>query len=234
MIGIYKITSPENYIYIGESKNIEKRFKSYRSLNCKKQYKLFRSLKEYGVSEHTFEILEECEFENLKCRERYWQDFYDVTGILGLNCLLTQCGEEKQIITEEVKKRISQTKTGQKYTKEHCENISKGNIGKKRSSESKKRISDSKKGKPSPRKGEKHTEETKASISASLLGIPLTEDRKLNISKGTKNKLKVINIITGELFDSIRDASNISGIEYRLLRRRLHSKNNDTDFIFLK
>ena len=35
MIGIYKITSPTKRIYIGQSINIEKRFKSYEKLNCK-------------------------------------------------------------------------------------------------------------------------------------------------------------------------------------------------------
>jgi len=32
MIGIYKITNPEGKIYIGLSKNIEKRFKNHKNL----------------------------------------------------------------------------------------------------------------------------------------------------------------------------------------------------------
>ena len=37
-IGIYKITSPSNKIYIGQSINIERRFKEYKTLkNCKFQ-----------------------------------------------------------------------------------------------------------------------------------------------------------------------------------------------------
>jgi len=35
MIGIYKITSPSNKVYIGQSINIEKRFKSYKRYDCK-------------------------------------------------------------------------------------------------------------------------------------------------------------------------------------------------------
>ena len=64
--GIYKITSPTGRVYIGESKDILKRWASYEKLNCEVQPKLHRSLIKYGVDEHTFEILELCEFENLK------------------------------------------------------------------------------------------------------------------------------------------------------------------------
>lgn len=59
MIGIYKITSPNNRIYIGQSWNIEKRFKNYEILDCKGQPKLYNSLKKYGPKNHKFEIIKE-------------------------------------------------------------------------------------------------------------------------------------------------------------------------------
>ena len=59
MIGVYKITSPTNKIYIGQSTNIEKRKKSYSKLKCKDQTKLYSSLIKYGWENHTFEIIEE-------------------------------------------------------------------------------------------------------------------------------------------------------------------------------
>ena len=37
MIGIYKITNPKGKIYIGQSINIENRFKVYKRYNCKGQ-----------------------------------------------------------------------------------------------------------------------------------------------------------------------------------------------------
>ena len=52
MIGIYKITSPTNKIYIGQSINIEKRFLNYNSINCKKQIRLYNSFKKYGFDKH--------------------------------------------------------------------------------------------------------------------------------------------------------------------------------------
>ena len=64
MIGIYKITSPNNNIYIGQSINIEKRFVQYKKLrSCCNQIKLYNSFVKYGVDNHIFEIIEECNIE---------------------------------------------------------------------------------------------------------------------------------------------------------------------------
>ena len=87
MIGIYKITNPKNKMYIGQSVNIEKRFKEYNSLNSKtkRQTKLWRSFLKYGVENHCFEIKEEVLVSELTDREGYWQDYYDAIHN-GLNC----------------------------------------------------------------------------------------------------------------------------------------------------
>ena len=90
MIGIYKITNPKSKIYIGQSIDIEKRFKQYQSLcNSKSQTKLYRSLNKYGVENHIFEIIEECDLDLLNEKERYYQEFYDCVN-KGLNCRLTK------------------------------------------------------------------------------------------------------------------------------------------------
>ena len=52
MIGIYKITSPSDRIYIGQSIDINKRFRKYYNLKCKQQPKLYNSLCKYGVDAH--------------------------------------------------------------------------------------------------------------------------------------------------------------------------------------
>ena len=89
MIGIYKITNLINKkVYIGQSTNIKKRWSDYKRLNCKGQPLLYRSLKKYGVENHKFEIITECDFENLNKFERYYQDIYNVCGKNGLNCKL--------------------------------------------------------------------------------------------------------------------------------------------------
>ena len=66
MIGIYKITSPSNKVYIGQSVNIQKRFRDYKSLkrSIKQQPRLYNSFVKYGVNNHLFEILSECTKKN--------------------------------------------------------------------------------------------------------------------------------------------------------------------------
>jgi group I intron endonuclease len=74
MIGIYRITSPTNKIYIGQSINIEKRWKYYNYIMG--QPKLCNSLLKYGIENHKFEIIEECTVEYLNERETYWKKYY--------------------------------------------------------------------------------------------------------------------------------------------------------------
>lgn len=94
MVGIYKITNPKGRIYIGQSVDIEKRRKNYKSVtNCKQQIILHNSLVKYGFSEHVFEVIEECSIEELNTRERYWQDYYNVL-LEGLNCKLTKTNDK--------------------------------------------------------------------------------------------------------------------------------------------
>ncbi len=124
MIGIYKITSPSNKVYIGQSVNINVRFKTYRfnKLNAvKEQIRLYRSLLKYGVDNHKFEVIEECDINDLNNRERYWQDFYNVLSNTGLNCKLQSTNELKSVHSTETKKKISLGNKGKIITDERKE-----------------------------------------------------------------------------------------------------------------
>lgn len=123
--GIYKITSPSGRVYIGQSRNIKGRFCSYKNLHSttKGQIKLFRSFKKHGVENHTFEIIEECEFEELNIKERYWQDFYNVLNG-GLNCHLTCTEILPHVMSEETKEKMRLAKLGNKASKETCKKLS--------------------------------------------------------------------------------------------------------------
>lgn len=107
--GIYKITSPSNRVYVGQSVNIRKRFIDYRCLSCKKQPGLFNSLSKHGVKNHIFEIIEECSKEVLNERERYWQDYFNVIKN-GLNCVLTESNGLPFVISENTRFLKSQSK----------------------------------------------------------------------------------------------------------------------------
>jgi group I intron endonuclease len=109
MIGIYKITSPSNKIYIGQSSNIETRWYHYERLNCKNQYKLYNSLQKYGWENHKFEIIEECNLEQLNEREIYWGVQYSVLCEDGLNLRL---GNGNGTFSKESKDKMSKAKKG--------------------------------------------------------------------------------------------------------------------------
>ena len=135
MIGIYKITSPSNKIYIGQSKDIERRFQQYQSNYCRTQIRLIHSFNKYGIDNHIFEILEECEKSELNIKERYYQDYYDVIGKQGLNCMLTNTDSLPRVFSEETRLKLTKAKTGVKFSQETKDKISKIHKGKKHSPE---------------------------------------------------------------------------------------------------
>lgn len=107
--GIYKITNPKGKVYIGQSENIYVRWEDYYKLSCNKQIKLYRSLKKYKPCNHIFEIIEECEFIKLNCRERYWQEYYNVLNKnKGLNLILTPC-ENKYSMPNTIRNKIKKS-----------------------------------------------------------------------------------------------------------------------------
>ena len=169
--GIYKIVSPSNRIYIGQGVNLYDRLIKYKNLQCKGQTRLYSSLLKYGWEEHTFEVIEECEIEQLNIRERYWQDFYDVISKNGLNCKLTSTDELKTIYSKESRQKMSESQKGKKVseeTKQKMRNSAKKgeehhNYGKTVSEETRKKISNANKGKKSSL-GLKRTEETKQKL----------------------------------------------------------------------
>lgn len=116
--GIYKITSPTGNIYIGQSVNIKYRWRQYRKLynNIKNQRILYRSFVKYGVDNHTFEVIEECDANLLNDREYYWQEHYNVLGNKGLNCVLVS--DSNSLVAGGIKqgKLVFNTETGVFYS----------------------------------------------------------------------------------------------------------------------
>ena len=78
MIGIYKITNKKNnHCYIGQSKNIEKRWSNHIYHDkSKDEYPLYRAFKKYGINNFIFEIIEECTLKELNEKEQYYIKLY--------------------------------------------------------------------------------------------------------------------------------------------------------------
>ena len=228
MIGIYKITSPSGKVYIGQSRDIERRFLQYKNKHCKLQVRLYNSFNKYGVKNHTFEIIEECEITNLNEREYYWQIKYDVLGSNGLNCLITNPKAKVRIISEETREKMSkaQSKRERKFGKDNP------NYGRKHPEETKKKIGDAQRGELNHmygKRGDKHH-----SYGTKMPNEAIVKRR--NTLKEKYKKLKyyempsakvVIDLYTGVFYYSITDLAKLLKIDNSYLGKRLKSKSKN-------
>lgn len=210
MVGIYKITSPSGKVYIGQSVNITKRKKNYSTLSdCKNQRRLYSSLVKYGFSEHIFEVVEECNLEELNIRERYWQDFYNVTENRGLNCLLTHTADKSGYCSKETAAKIGESNRGKKKpprTEAHRKNLSEALKGKSPSKEARKKMSDIRKSKTGP---------------GSLKGKYHPQARE------------VVDTATGTIYPTQKSAADAIGVRPGTLRAWLAGQNvNKSTMIF--
>ena len=225
MIGIYKITSPAGRIYIGQSTDIDYRFSSYKRLKCKPQLRIYNSFMKHGVDNHVFEIVEECSPESLNERERYWQDFYNVLGKEGLNCLLVSTDSLQRVLSDEMKLKISNSLTGFRHTEESRAKISKGLTGRPVSQETRFKISESNKNKH-------RSPETARKISEALKGRKIPKDviekrRKSQSGSNSAHARIVLNTENGVFCGCIKEAAECYGINKSTLNNFLigHRKN---------
>lgn len=83
MTGIYKITNLINdHCYIGQAVDIKRRWSEHRSVafnSSKNQYNyaIYRAIRKYGLDNFSFDVIEECEENQLNEKEKYWIEFYN-------------------------------------------------------------------------------------------------------------------------------------------------------------
>lgn len=136
MVGIYKITTPSNYLYIGQSMNIKKRWNDHKWPNKKSISLISRSVKKYGYKNHIFQMVHELPIDidkkTLSIYESFYMNAYREAGIKLINIADSKESNYGYVPSE-------------KTRKEHSEKL---------------------KGRPSHRKGTTHTDESKAKIKA--------------------------------------------------------------------
>lgn len=204
---IYKITSPTGRIYIGQTVNIKNRMGVYSRCVSKSQTALRRSVDKYGWGQHTWQVIEflTCDAEKLDKLETYWIDFYksNVKRYPKTNGLNLTDGGKGN--------------RGGFHSDKTKEKIRITSTGRKHSIETKKKISDITKGRIVP----PHVIEQ--------LRIRLTGNKYA----GSSCYKLILNTVTGVYYDSLREASEVYGINKQTLSRYLlGQRRNITDLIY--
>lgn len=208
MIGIYKITSPSGRIYIGQSIDIEDRWSDYFNLqNCNRQPRLYRSFLKYNVKNHIFEKIEECEENKLNNRERYWQDYYNVTGKNGMNCRLQKSDDKSGRLSEITKKKLSDY---------HIEL----------------RLNGGGNPPPLPRSGERNGMYNKKHSIETISKMKL--NRKLLLGEDHYNSSIFLDPETGIFYFSVREVANVLNKTYNYVADRIYGKIKNNNLTIIK
>lgn len=213
MFHIYKIKCLANgKVYIGQSKNIDKRWKEHRyELNrgIHHSIHLQRAWSKYGEDRFEFEIIETCSDQNTADeRERYWIEEYDSTNKnKGFN--LESGGNRFKKLSEETKRKIGRANKYHYHKKnkyilnspEVIKRRSESNTGKKRSKEFRdkmSKIASQRTGERNPFYGRKHTKEFRRMMSERFTGV----------TRRPPKPIKAVNVNTGETmsFSSRKEA----------------------------
>jgi len=226
--GIYKITNPNGKVYIGQSIDIIKRFKQYKSVDCRFQTKLLRSLLKYGAISHSFDIICRCKAVELNNKERYYQELFNAVGIDGLNCMYTKSSDKSGEMSLETKAKMSKSRTGVKRPKGYMENLIFNNTGCKRSIESRKKMSIAQTGK-------KRTIESRLKQSKTSTGRKVSEESKERI-RNVSGK-KVICTVSNMIYRSAAECARINNLAYKNFAAQLkndkNKRKNNTNFKYL-
>jgi group I intron endonuclease len=236
---IYKITSPTDKIYIGQTVNLQSRLNAYKRADERlaKQRKIYTSIKKYGWASHTFEILYCCDGISLNEKERYYQEFFNsVEG--GLNCRYTEVEDKSGHLSEETKKILSDKMKGRydgennpMYGKDWREGKTQEELDQHKiniSNAQKGRFLGEKNpmyGKEGSMKGKFHTQEAIDKMK---------EAKKLYFLHNTSKLAKlVLSLSTGIYYNSSAEAAIAYGYVASTLRNKLNGRaKNNTDLIY--
>lgn len=198
---IYKLTSPNGKIYIGQTINKKQRKYHYKNRDFKAQIKLYNNVLKYDwIPSETFEIVEEvlCGYDKefLNEREKYWIKHYNSFKD-GLNCNDGGCGNLGYKFSDDSLTKMSLSKIGVKHPEWRNKQKSEYTKGRVHTEESKKKMS--------LVKTERMNDEIKLKISKGLLG------NKNGVGNKGGSK-KIICLTNNVIYDSIKSACDELGL----------------------
>lgn len=177
---IYKITNPSGHIYIGQTMNFKKRFKSYKNGLAYGQPKLYNSFIKHGFDNHIFNIIEDdILIENLDEKEVYYIKYFDCVKT-GMNCTYEPIAFMRgRYHSKDTKLKMSIKRKGIKHglpSELHIKNLSNS-------------IKEGyKNGRKGSRLGVKLSNETKQKLRVSRIGKIISKETRDKISKAGLNR----------------------------------------------
>lgn len=192
----YSITNKiNNKIYIGQSIHCYERFKQHRN-SLKKCGAIYRAFEKYGIENFKFDILEECDRDQLDNLESYYIKLFNTISLEYRYSNLNSGGNANKIISEETRKKMSEGQLGKKYGKkisnETKEKIRQANIGRILTDEWREKIRQSNIGKI-------QSEESKEKNRLSHLGKKLSN--KIRNERLYSNIVKIRKLMYNKLGD---------------------------------
>ena len=166
--------------YIGQTIDEKRRFKTHidYAINKKDNNRFHNTLRKYGLDNFIYCVLEDNVLkENLNMRETDWIEYYD-SFYCGYN--LTSGGDTNVIISEETRRKLSESHKGIHPTEETRRKLSESHKGKG--------ITPKGKGRTPWNKGIPMTEETRKKMSESHKRRPFSEETRKRMSESHKGK----------------------------------------------
>jgi group I intron endonuclease len=197
-----------NKIYVGQAKNLKRRWKSHRDAANKGDTRpLYNSMRKHGFDNFEMNMIEE--FDNLNdCNnaEEFWIQFFQSRNKeIGYNIAY---GGNNKAHTPETKAKLSKIKTGTKASPETKKKMSDAHsgennsmFGRNHSDEALEKMSQAKEGKydgeNNPFYGKTHSEETRKLLSETHIGLQAGENNPMfgkTHTEETRKFLSDINI----------------------------------------
>lgn len=185
--------------YVGKAKVLKKRQNDWKNLNIPYAGEAINNARaKYGIDNFGFEILKECNDDELNYWEKYYIKELNTKAPNGYNLTDGGDGLKGYSPSEETRKKLSECHKGKKRSEEIRKKLCEANKGKHLSEETRKKISKAQKGRKlseehkrklsESHKGKKLSQETRKKLSESRKGMVFSEEYKLNLRKIRKGR----------------------------------------------
>ena len=174
---IYMHTSPSGKSYIGQTKNIKQREAAHKipSSKCRA---FSNAIRKYGWDNFVHVILaNDLTLEQANVLEESFIAEYNTMAPTGYNL---RSGGQNQLISDEVKQKLSEARKGKPRTPEHQAKLNEAAKNRKRSPEHQAKLNEAAK--------RKRSEETKKKMSDAQKGIPKSPEHKEKIRQTLTGK----------------------------------------------